>query len=357
MKLYHPTKGLKGIRSVLHQFNEAALSGHQRELLKERLFILRWYDLNGKNQIKTVKQLKISRSHLQKLVYTRKKEGLSGLIPLQSGPKQPRGSQLLFSEKMEIERYASWFPDWGHQKLKIFFKQSSSTIYRYLKSKDMLVKNRCPAYHKKPTPRSAWKIKRIRLPEDYPVQKPGDLVVLDSIVEFIGPNFQKLYFVCCIDIATRIAFAMATNKHTSVVPRDLLQKMESILQIKIKAVLTDNGSEFLAYFQKACEDQGVMHFFNRPRTPKDNPVAERFNQTLQKGFYWRCDLTQPIHKINQELTKWLLEYNIQRPHETLDMRPPIAVYFNLFYKSRLISGVPSRLWNRTKPLLLSDFKI
>jgi len=349
MKLYHPTKGLKGIRSVLKQFNEELLSEYQRNLLRERLFILSWYDNSGQNQVHTARQFETSRSYIQKLINIRKTEGLGGLIPKPPGPKQKRGFELLFSEKMEIERYASWFPDWGHKKLQIYLPQySASTIYRYLASKDMLVRNRCSGFFKKPTPRSAWKIKRERLPDDYPVKMPGDLIVLDSIIEYIGPNFQKLYFVCCIDIATRIAFAMATGNHSSLVPRQLLEKMEDVLQTKIKAVLTDNGGEFLAYFQKACEDKGIEHFFTRPRTPKDNPVAERFNQILQRGFYWRCNLAQPIYKINSQLTEWLIEYNIFRPHESLEMRPPAAVYFNLFYTSRNDPEVHLRLWNRTR---------
>lgn len=356
MQLYHPTKGLKGIRSILNQFNEAALTEWQRDILRERLLILRWYDLNGQNQVYTAKEFETSRSHVQKLVYTRKKEGLGGLIPKQPGPKQKRGSELLFSEKLEIERVAGWFPDWGHKKLKIFFPQhSASTVYRYLAQKELLVRNRCPAFHKKPTPRSAWKIKRIRLPEDYPVNQPGDLVVLDSIVEYIGPNFKKLYFVCCTDIATRISIAVATDHHSSVVAREVLKKMSYVLQTDIKAVLTDNGSEFLAYFQKACEDENIAHFFSRPRTPKDNPVAERFNKSLQQGFYWRCDLTQPLHLINEALASWLIEFNTLRPHESLSMRPPAAVYFSLFYKHRLhTQGVHLKLWNRTEPFLLAQ---
>ena len=271
------------------------------------------------------------------------------MIPIRTGPKHKRGTELLFSEKIEIERYASWFPDWGHKKLQIFFPQhSSSTVYRYLAQKGLLVRNRCPGFHKKPTPRSAWKIKRIRLPEDYPVRKPGDLVVLDSIIEYVGPNFKKLYFVCCTDIATRISIAVATDHHSSVVAREVLKKMAYVLQMNIKAVLTDNGSEFLAYFQKACEDEKITHFFNRPRTPKDNPVAERFNKSLQQGFYWRCDLTQPLHLINEALADWLIEFNTLRPHESLSMRPPAAVYFSLFYRHRLSSpGVHLKLWNRT----------
>ena len=53
MQLYHPTKGLKGIRSVLNQFNEASLSEWQRNILRERLLILSWYDHNGCNQLRT----------------------------------------------------------------------------------------------------------------------------------------------------------------------------------------------------------------------------------------------------------------------------------------------------------------
>ncbi|QQR55451.1 transposase [Candidatus Peregrinibacteria bacterium] len=100
---------------------------------------------------------------------------------------------------------------------------------------------------------------------------------------------------------------------------------------KIKAVLTDNGSEFLAYFHKACQQQGIEHFFTRPRTPKDNAICERFNLTLQQHLYWRVDLTSPIYKINEVLADWLVEYNCLRPHESLNMRPPVAHYFHLFY--------------------------
>lgn len=350
MQLYHPTKGLKGIRSVLNQFNEATLSDWQRNVLRERLLILSWYDHNGCNQVRTAEEFHTSRSHIQKLLKSRSIDGLGGLIPIRTGPKHRYGTKLVFSEKMEIERYASWFPDWGHKKLQIFFPQhSASTVYRYLAEKELLVRNRCPGFHKKPTPRSAWKIKRIRLPEDYPVNAPGDLVVLDSIIEYVGANFKKLYFVCCTDIATRISIAVATDRHSSIVAREVLQKMSYVLQTNIKAVLTDNGSEFLAYFQKACEDEKIAHFFSRPRTPKDNPVAERFNKSLQQGFYWRCDLTQPLHFINEVLADWLIEFNTIRPHESLDMRPPAAVYFNLFYKPRSSSEVHLKLWNRTVP--------
>jgi transposase InsO family protein len=333
---------------MLNQFDESHLTEWQRTLLRERLLILSWYDRNGKNKAATAKEFETSRSHIRNLVNIREEEGLGGLIPKKTGPQNKRGFKLTSEEKCEIERYADMFPDWSHKKLRMFFPQHGvSTLYRYLSSKDLLVRDRCPGFHKKPTPRSAWKVKRKRLPKDYEILKPGDLVVLDSIVEFIGPNYQKVYFITCVDIATRIGFAMAVDTLSSLAARALLEKMEEVLQVKIKAVLTDNGGEFLAHFHKACQKQGIEHFFTRPRTPKDNAIAERFNLSLQQHVYWRVDLTSPLHIINEVLADWLIEYNCLRPHESLDMRPPAVAYFNSFYTPRNHVGVDLKLWNRT----------
>lgn len=350
MKLYHPMKGLRGIRSVLKQFDESQLTEWQQDLLRERLLILSWYDRNGNNKAATAREFETSRSYIRKLVRIREEEGLGGLIPKITGPQWKRGFELTSEEKREIERYAHMFPDWGHRKLTaMFFPQhGETTVYRYLKKKELLVRDRCPGFHKKPKPRSAWKVKRKRLPKDYEVYKPGDLVVLDSIVEFIGPNFKKLYFITCLDLATRIGFALATDTLNSKEAEALFEKMEEILQVPIEAVLTDNGGEFLAHFHKACEDQGIEHFFTRPRTPKDNAFAERFNLSLQQHLYWRVDLTAPIHEINAILADWLIEYNCLRPHESLNMRPPAAHYFASFYTPRN-PKVDLKLWNRTAP--------
>ena len=173
-------------------------------------------------------------------------------------------------------------------------------------------------------------------------------------MEFIDAALNKLYFITCVDVATRIGFALVTKNHSSKAAKALLEKMEEVLQTKIKAVLTDNGSEFLAYFHKACKDQEIEHFFTRPRTPKDNAIAERFNLTLQQHLYWRVDLTSPLYKINEVLADWLVEYNCLRPHESLNMRPPAAHYFTLFYAPRQSREVYLKLWNRTPACTISN---
>ena len=353
MTVYRRTfQGLRGIRTTLKQFDEKSLSQWQRDLLKERLRILTYYDENGKDQSATARHFNTSQPHVNKLVKLRLEGGLQALVPIRPGPKHKRGTKLSSEEKIRIETWAEKYPDWSHKKLAPYLKCiKEGVIYRYLKEKNLLVGDRCPGYFKKPDAATKWKIKRIRLPADYEHNMPGDLVALDSVIEYIGPHRKKLYFICAIDIATRIGIAIATNKHTSKEAAKVLKLMKQVLGVNIDAVLTDNGSEFLGDFHDACIKEKITHFFSRPRTPKDNAINERFNQTVQKGFYWRCDLTKPVEEINEKLAEWLIEYNCLRVHESLNMRPPVAEYFTTFYKVRLQSKIDvqvyPRLWNRT----------
>jgi transposase InsO family protein len=336
--------------AAIRQFDDRSLTECQRDLLKRRLEIVSWHHRKSSSIAETARRFETSRMYIRKLLRLNA-QGIQVLAPKRSGPKHKRGTGLSYAEKLRIECMAREFPDWSHKKLAAYLPHNPSMIYRYLKERRLLVRDRCPGFHQKPSCSSPWKMKRIRLPDDYAHICPGDLVALDSIVEYVGPNRTKLYFICAMDLATRIGIAVAVKYHSSHAARRVLQLMRQVLQTDINAVLTDNGYEFLGDFQIACEQEGITHFFTRPRTPKDNAVAERFNKTLQQGFYWRCDLSKPLEEVNAALADWLIEYNCLRPHESLCMRPPVAVYFRTFYEQRIhTSQVDSRLWNRTKSI-------
>ena len=142
MQVYFSAYGIRGIRRVLKQFDEAELSEYQRDILHHRLQIIEFWRTNGKSVSLTARQFHTSRSHVRRLMQVKDREGLGGLIPISSGPKYKRGDQLSHDQRCEIERYARLFPDWGHRKLKIFLQTSESTIYRYLARKEQL-RNRC----------------------------------------------------------------------------------------------------------------------------------------------------------------------------------------------------------------------
>jgi hypothetical protein len=54
MKQYNKARGLKGIHTLLKQFNEDELTEWQRNLLRDRLLILSWYEQAYSSHLKNV---------------------------------------------------------------------------------------------------------------------------------------------------------------------------------------------------------------------------------------------------------------------------------------------------------------
>jgi transposase InsO family protein len=67
---------------------------------------------------------------------------------------------------------------------------------------------------------------------------------------------------------------------------------------------------------------GIQRYFSRVRTPKDNPEIERFNQTLEYEWLYDSNLSLETEELNPLLTEWLVEYNFNRPHQSLAYLAP-----------------------------------
>ncbi|MFH1546292.1 MAG: integrase core domain-containing protein, partial [Patescibacteria group bacterium] len=53
------------------------------------------------------------------------------------------------------------------------------------------------------------------------------------------------------------------------------------------------------------------------------PQVERFNRTIQEEFVALGNNHISIKKFNQRMTKWLIHYNFERPHQSLGYLPPL----------------------------------
>ena len=108
------------------------------------------------------------------------------------------------------------------------------------------------------------------------------------------------------------------------------------LPYEIKGIQTDNGSEFLNHFDRIIAGNGIAHFFIYPRCPKQNGIIERFNHTLQEEFVEdnRELLEEKETKpFNNKLIDYLLFYNTQRPHNTLNNQEPMKIVVDYLKKS------------------------
>ena len=146
------------------------------------------------------------------------------------------------------------------------------------------------------------------------------LLHLDTIVIYWGSI--KRYILTAIDHHGKVAYARMYTTKSSRSAKDFLCRLHYLLDADILNIQTDNGSEFYLEFEEALKALKIKHWFSRPRTPKDNSVAEKFNQTLQKEWLNDGHFTPVIRDFNQALTIWLEEYNFLRPHQTLDYLTP-----------------------------------
>jgi transposase InsO family protein len=56
---------------------------------------------------------------------------------------------------------------------------------------------------------------------------------------------------------------------------------------------------------------------SRVKTPKDNREIEKFNGTLEYEWLYNFNLCLDPEELNPRLTNWLIEYNFNRPHQSL----------------------------------------
>lgn len=226
-----------------------------------------------------------------------------------------RKQYIRYGKMKLLKLYQAKYPEDSHiTSWKIQCVIETANIYYHPKKQARINRKRVLSQKRKKI--TELKMKKIR----------GFLLCLDSITLYwMG---KKRYIITAIDKWTKVAFARMYTTHSSYNARDFLYRLHFLLDGKIENIQTDNGSEFKKYFDQGCVKLELTHYRSRVKTPKDNPDNERFNRTLQEEFINMGNMTDDTKIFNQKLTEWLIHYNFQRPHQTLDYMPPI----NFIYK-------------------------
>jgi transposase InsO family protein len=92
--------------------------------------------------------------------------------------------------------------------------------------------------------------------------------------------------------------------------------------VHVQRVLTDNGSAYRSHtFQQAAARARVRLTRTRPYRPQTNGKAERFIQTLIRGWAYAVSYPSSWRRV-VALRPWLRHYNLARPHAALRYQPP-----------------------------------
>jgi putative transposase len=306
-KLINPSEGAKTREKILRAWNALRSKGVKSQEASQLLGV--------------------SRSSLYRWKRRLKIEGWKGLEERSRKPKHLRQHQWTIEEEEAVRSYRKLYPCWGKEKIKVLLDlegihlsvSSVERIIHSLKEKHAILE----VYYKK-----RWKGQRrskrpyaIRKPKDYPVEKPGDIVQIDTLDIHPFPAIHFKHFTAR-DVVSRWdfieVFPTAKSRQAKAFLMHLLQRSP----FPVRAVQVDGGSEFMAEFERACQDLGIKLFVLPPRSPKLNGCVKRAHRTHLEEFYAFHEPESDLESLNKSLRAWEWVYNHVRPHRSLDNLSP-----------------------------------
>lgn len=292
-----------------------------------RLAIVEFYLRNGKKGRLTTKTFGVSTATVYRWVNRYKKWNLA---TLRSRPTRPHQTRKPITNWQTVERVVevreanrTWSKyKIGHQLRKEGFVVSNSTVGRILKRKNLI-----------PVKIGRKKTKRVSLTRPRASKKlwnqfPGCLVQIDTA--HLNPRGRRYCFqYTAIDTFTRLSFAKVYPTRGSKNGRLFLKELKGHFPFSVKAIQSDNGSEFLGDFHHQLETEKKPHYFSYPATPRMNSRVERMIRTTREELWNQGYLLGDLDDLNESLEEYLITYNTKRPHQALGYQTPMEYYLSI----------------------------
>ena len=271
--------------------------------------------------------------------YYRAKKILSNLalgkIPPSKRPKHVNKPKWGEKEKQLVLQVRRQNPTYGKFKIAIILKRdfdcpiSESTggrILAHLKQKGLITKSVSAAKKRKSrnfsnTHARAWTYK------DYTTMKLGERVQIDHMS--VCKNGVRVKHFQSWERQSKHLHAHAYSRATSRSAKRFLEELICITPYPIISIQVDGGSEFMADFEKCCEEHNIELIVLPPAKPTYNGGVERGNKTFREEFYDSATLqADSVGAIQNELSKAVDKYNTYRPHFSLDGLTPMEYIAN-----------------------------
>jgi transposase InsO family protein len=306
---------------------QAKLLGLSKKASQKLEWFIYYHTKARSNARLTCRYFGISKSVFYKWLAVFDETNLRALEEASRAPIKRREIQVTPLQEERIIYLKKLNPEYGKMKIQALYKLHFKEEISSWKCQRVIEKYKLQRQPSKPTRAfkklSQTKRRTIALKKE---AKPGFLVAFDSIILY--RNGLTRYIVTGIDTVSKVAWARMYKTHSSATTKDLFLRLHTVVLGNILNTCQDNGSEFEKEFKQLMQSLKVPQYFSRVKTPKDNPVCERFNGILKQEFLRQGNWTTDINEFNHRLSQWLLKYNCYRPHQSLGYITPFQYHFN-----------------------------
>lgn len=254
-----------------------------------------------------------SKRSLERWVAAYKKYGEEGLVPKSTRPRtNPNETPIRIKERIielrKDKKKCALKLKWQLEKENIIIHKN--TIQKIIKKEGLVRKYRI----------RKLKYKYIKIP-----LAPGELVEID--VKFVPETVEnkQYYQFTAIDSATRWRYLKIYDDYSSFNSIRFLKELVAITPFKIRAIKTDNGSNFtnryVGYLKSTdpvnprlhpldlvCQKYNIIHYLIDPGKPAQNGKVERSHRSDQEIFYDRNGF-KTLKDLERKIRAWNQEYN------------------------------------------------
>jgi putative transposase len=294
---------------------------------RARLAMLEWHRAHGANVARTARHFGFSRPTVYRWLGRYDRFRLSSLEDRGSGPHRRRRPTWTAEDAEAVARLRGQYPRWGKEKLAVLLaregrRRSVSMIGRILarlRRRGVLAERAGPRARVRR--RAPGRPYAVRLPRGLALERPGDLVELDTLDVRPLPSIALKQFTAR-DRASRWDVLEVHDRATARTATDVLERILARMPFPVRAISVDNGPEFMAEFEHACARRGIALYCLPPRSPKLHGTVERANRTHTEEFWEVTDAEPTPAAFRTALLDWERTYNTIRPHQALGYLTP-----------------------------------
>lgn len=294
---------------------------------RARLAMIDWHRAHGANVSLTARHFGVSRPTVYRWLARFDRFHPERCEDRSSAPRRRRRPTWTTEQLGAVREIRLRYPRWGKDKLRILLRRvgivlSVSMVGRILARLRRTGELGEPRRRSISARKRAWRRPHaIRKPADWPVERPGDLVQLDTLDIRPVPGTVFKQFTAR-DRVSRWDVVELRQTASSRSATAILDALAARMPFPVRALSVDNGSEFMAEFEAACAARSIVLLTLPPRSPKLNGGVERANRTHTEEFYEVTDAVPELAPLQAALRVWEMTYNTVRPHQALGYLTP-----------------------------------